>query len=87
MQPMRIKIGDREWPSRRAAAKALGFAPVTIDAYLDRGIEHYLLEGRLKPKPGRSVTIDGVTYPSASAAARAIGRSHTYVLRKYGAKT
>lgn len=80
-----VRIRGVIYPSQRAAAKALGVSPASVNNALERGAEDSIGLGR-QNNNARPVTIDGVTYRSRAEAARRLGISKHEVRKREDSK-
>ena len=76
--PQKLTIRGVEYPSKVAAAKALGITTNTLNLQLKRGIEH----DNLGPQRRQTVTVKGVEYTSIYAASKALGMSWSKIKRR-----
>lgn len=68
------RIGPRHWPTMKAAAADLGISVNTLARYMDAGREEELLSNPTKSR-AQAITIDGVSYPSITAAESALHKN------------
>lgn len=79
-KPMPVHVGGRDFPTARAAAEHFGVTPGAIYKAIDDGEPERI--GQPQEYNGhrsRAFSIGGQTWPSMSAASRALGFGHGYI--------
>lgn len=83
--PKPVTIRGVNYPSHSAAARALGVSASAVSAAVALGTQDHIGLGNAGRsrigRRGNPITIGGVTYPSQSTAARALGVSTSTISR------
>ena len=84
VKPMPVRINGVDYASVREAAEDIGLAISTIYGAIEDGRTESV--GFRKGNGGKETVVDGVTYPSRQAAAKALGLHKDTIRKRFNRK-